>query len=79
MKVVKGTLGHVVKELHAASRSAADVRSFFRLAADVFLYRLLKTRALGAQNRERTVRLRGGGRRQLSWPVDDNYLGRLRA
>jgi hypothetical protein len=25
------------------------------------------------------VYLKSGGRRQLSWPVDDNYLGRLRA
>jgi hypothetical protein len=33
----------------------------------------------GESYRLKEAKERTGGRRQLSWPVDDNYLGRLRA
>jgi hypothetical protein len=36
-------------------------------------------RAGSSRSIERTAREISDGRRQLSWPVDDNYLGRLRA
>jgi FkbM family methyltransferase len=50
----------IAREVAGASRIAADLRSFARLALDAILYRLL--RFLPPTNRRRHVRLRGGVR-----------------
>ncbi len=57
---MRGTVGHVLRELRAAAGLAADARSFARLALDCLLYRALKIGAVGQRDRERNVNLRGG-------------------
>jgi len=54
------TLRGIGRELSWIARSAADVPSLARYAADVFLFRLMRVcRRLPGQNRERSIRLRG--------------------
>jgi len=49
-----------VHEICCARRATGDIRSFFRLATDVILYRILRLGGFGLLDRERTIQLRNG-------------------
>lgn len=58
-RVVRPLVG-IVREIDAFRRVAADGRSLARFGCDVVLYRVLACTRLAAENRERSVRVKGG-------------------
>jgi len=65
---------HVMRKQSLARRIAS--RIFNRTVVAMFALPFYDTQCGAKVFRRDAIR---GGRRQLSWPVDDNYLGRLRA